>query len=93
MVNKFAGEQTIRSVSMVMNLLTTTITFVSIIVLLWAVNPWIVVLIIFTTFPAAWITYKQNNETFFRNLHWSEKRCDGHTLLWVDGRGKNTYRN
>ncbi len=54
MVNKFAGEQTIRSVSMVMNLLTTTITFVSIIVLLWAVNPWIVVLIIFTTFPAAW---------------------------------------
>ncbi len=30
MVNKFAGEQTIRSVSMVMNLLTTTITFVSI---------------------------------------------------------------
>ena len=73
MVNKFAGEQTIRSVSMVMNLLTTTITFVSIIVLLWAVNPWIVVLIIFTTFPAAWITYKQNNETFFRNLHWSEK--------------------
>ena len=73
MVNKFAGEQTIRSVSMVMNLLTTTITFVSIIVLLCAVNPWIVVLIIFTTFPAAWITYKQNNETFFRNLHWSEK--------------------
>ena len=73
MVNKFAGEQTIRSVSMVMNLLTTTITFVSIIVLLWAVNPWIVVLIIFTTFPAAWITYKQNNETFFQNLTWSEK--------------------
>lgn len=73
MVNKFAGERTIRSVSMVMNLLTTTITFVSIIVLLWAVNPWIVVLIIFTTFPAAWITYKQNNETFFQNLHWSEK--------------------
>ena len=73
MVNKFAGEQTIRSVSMVMNLLTTAITFVSIIVLLWAVNPWIVVLIIFTTLPAAWITYKQNNETFFQNLLWSEK--------------------
>ena len=77
MVNKFAGERTIRSVSMVMNLLTTTITFVSIIVLLWAVNPWIVVLIIFTTFPAAWITYKQNNETFFgifagqKKVRWS----------------------
>lgn len=92
MVNKFAGEQTIRSVSMVMNLLTTTITFVSIIVLLWAVNPWIVVLIIFTTFPAAWITYKQNNETFFRNLRWSEK---GAMVILYYGlmAEENTYRN
>ena len=87
MVNKFAGEQTIRSVSMVMNLLTTTITFVSIIVLLWAVNPWIVVLIIFTTFPAAWITYKQNNETFF-GIFTGQKKVRWSYSIMVDGRGK-----
>lgn len=73
MVNKFAGDQTIKSVSMAANLLTTLLTFISILILLWDVNPWIVVLIIATTFPAAWITYRQNNETFFQNLHWSEK--------------------
>lgn len=73
MVSKFAGDQTIKSVSKVMNLLTTGITFVSVLLLLWEVNPWIALMIVVTSFPAAWITYRQNNETFFKNLHWSEK--------------------
>ena len=73
MVNKFAGDKAIRSVSTVVSLFTTMITFISVLVLLWDVTPVIVGVILLTSFPAAWITYKQNDESFFWNMYWSEK--------------------
>lgn len=73
MVNRFAGDNAIKSVSVVFNLLTTLITFVSVLILLWKVNPLIVGAILITSFPAAWITYKQNDENFYWNMYWSEK--------------------
>lgn len=73
MVNRFAGDNAIKSVSVVFNLFTTLITFISVLILLWNVNPFIVVAILLTSFPAAWITYKQNDENFYWNMYWSEK--------------------
>lgn len=73
MVNKFAGDKAIRSVSTIISLLTTLITFITVLMLLWEVNPVIVGVILLTSFPAAWITYKQNDENFFWNMYWSEK--------------------
>lgn len=73
MVNRFAGDNAIKSVSVVFNLFTTLITFVSVLILLWNVNPLIVGAILITSFPAAWITYKQNDENFYWNMYWSEK--------------------
>jgi ABC-type multidrug transport system fused ATPase/permease subunit len=73
LVNRFAGDKAVRSVSMAVNLITTLITFISVLVLLLEVNPVIVGVILITSFPAAWITYKQNDEKFFWNMYWSEK--------------------
>ena len=73
MVNKFAGDRAIGSISMVMSLFTTFITFISVLILLWDVSPWIVAVILLTSLPAAWIAYKQNDASFYWNLNWSQK--------------------
>lgn len=73
MVNRFAGENAIKSISMVSGLFVTLLTFLSVLVPLWSVNPLIVVAVLVTSLPAAYITYKQNDENFYWNLLWSEK--------------------
>lgn len=54
------------------------ITFVSIFVVLYAFNPWIVALILITSIPAVILSYKQNDETFMATTRWTK---EGHLLI------------
>jgi len=73
LINRFAGDHAIGSISKAVSFFTVLITFLSVLLLLWQVNPVIVIVILITSLPAAWITYKQHDETFYSNMHWSEK--------------------
>lgn len=82
-VNQFANERLIESITTVMNLASTLITFISVLVLLWEINPYIVLLILVVSFPAAWLTYKQNQEQFFQELGWGETGAMVVHYFWI----------
>lgn len=69
---EFAKGSVIRSITEMIGLVALAITFISIFCVLWKVNKWVVLLIVLTSIIAAINTYRQQNETFFLNLHWSE---------------------
>lgn len=64
------SEQAAASVQNLISLLQQLITFVTITLALWVVNPWIVVCIIVTSIPAIILSYLQKDETFRSRVKW-----------------------
>lgn len=64
------SSQAASSMQNLISLAQKAITFVSITLALWAVNPWIVVCIIVTSFPAIILSYLQKDETFRSRIKW-----------------------
>ena len=64
------SSQAASSMQNLISLAQKAITFVSITLALWAVNPWIVVSIIVTSIPAIILSYLQKDETFRSRIKW-----------------------
>ena len=64
------SSQAASSMQNLIGLTQKAITFVSITLALWAVNPWIVVFIIVTSVPAIILSYLQKDETFRSRIKW-----------------------
>ena len=64
------SSQAASSMQNLISLAQKAITFVSITLVLWAVNPWIVVCIIVTSVPAIILSYLQKDETFRSRIKW-----------------------
>lgn len=64
------SQQAAASMQNLISLMQQAITFASITVALWAVNPWIVVCILVTSIPAIILSYLQKDETFRSRVKW-----------------------
>lgn len=64
------SEQAAASMQNLITLLQQAISFATITVALWAVNPWIVVCMIVTSIPAIVLSYLQKDETFRSRVKW-----------------------
>lgn len=64
------SQQAAASMQNLISLAQQAITFVSITLALWAVNPWIVVCILVTSIPAIILSYLQKDETFRARIKW-----------------------
>ena len=64
------SQQAAASMQNLISLMQQAITFASITVALWAVNPWIVVCILVTSVPAIILSYLQKDETFRSRVKW-----------------------
>lgn len=67
------SEQAASSVQSLITLLQKSITFVSLTLALWAVNPWIVICILVTSIPAVILSYLQKDETFRSRVKWMDE--------------------
>lgn len=70
------SEQAAQSMQNLIILLQKVLTFVSIALALWAVNPWIVFCILVTSIPAILLSYLQKDETFRSRIKWMEEGKD-----------------
>lgn len=70
------SEQAAQSVQSLLVLLQKVLTFLSITLALWAVNPWIVVFLLITSIPAVVLSYLQKDETFRSRVKWMEEGKD-----------------
>jgi len=59
-----AGERMANSVANLISLMQILVTFISVILMLWIVNPFIVLIIIITSIPAAILAYRQQDDNF-----------------------------
>ena len=72
------SSQAAQSVQSLIILLQKAVTFVSITLALWAVNPWLVVFILVTSIPAIILSYLQKDETFRARVKWMD---EGHNVI------------
>ena len=72
------SSQAAQSVQSLIILLQKAVTFVSITLALWAVNPWLVIFILVTSIPAIILSYLQKDETFRARVKWMD---EGHNVI------------
>lgn len=66
--NSYAGTRVAGSIQSIIGWLQMLITFVSVLVLLSGVSGWLVLLLVVTSIPAAWLSYTQRDETYIHNV-------------------------
>ena len=76
---KHTGGEMARSMSSIITLLQRFIAFIAASVALWAISPFIVVILYVTSIPAAVLAYLQQDETFRNRTKWME---EGHLSLF-----------
>ena len=69
----YAGEQVANSMQSILLWLQNGITFVSVFIVLFQVNSWIVVLLIVTCIPAVVLSYKQKDEEYMQKTKWMKE--------------------
>lgn len=68
-----AGKRVAESMQTVISILQDVVTFVSLIIILWAVDAWIVVILCATCIPAVILAGKQKDEEYLHNTKWTHE--------------------
>ena len=77
-IKQYGGEKTAGSISLMFSWIARLVSFVSVTVILWAVSPWIVIVLVVTCIPAVILSKLQQDETYqFRT-----KRMKEGLLTW-----------
>ena len=72
-VRQYGGEKTAGSVSLIFNWAAGIVAFISVTAILWAVSPWIVIVLVVTSIPAVILSNLQKDETYrFRTKQMKE---------------------
>ncbi len=67
-INSYAGSRVASSIQSILSWLQLLVTFVSVFVMISAVNVWIALILLLTSIPAAILSYKQRDETYVHNV-------------------------
>ncbi len=68
-----AGKRVAESMQTVISILQDAVTFVSLIIVLWAVDAWIVLILCATCIPAVILAGKQKDEEYLHNTKWTHE--------------------
>ena len=79
-VKQYGGEKTAGSVSLIFGWAAGIVSFVGITAILWAVSPWIVLILIVTCVPAVILSGLQKEETYRSRTKWMK---EGRFTLWL----------
>jgi len=72
-VKQYGGERTAGSVSLIFGWVAGLVSFAGIAVILWSVNPWIVVILVVTCVPAVVLSMLQQDETYRSRTKWMKE--------------------
>ena len=72
-IKTYGGDKATGSISLILGWLAKTISFVSVAVILFTVNPWLVAALIGTSVPAAVLSLLQKDETYRRRTKWMKE--------------------
>ena len=72
LVTQYSADRTAGSISMVFSFISGLISFFSIVFILFAVSPWIVLILVATCIPAALLSLLQQDETYHRRTKWNK---------------------
>jgi len=85
------GSRMAESIASLISLLQILVTFVTVVIVLWDVNPLIVVLIIITSIPAAVFAYKQQDDNFRNRTRLIEEGRMAISIFYTTSGGSYRY--
>ncbi|MCL2159655.1 MAG: ABC transporter ATP-binding protein/permease [Oscillospiraceae bacterium] len=79
-VKQYGGEATAGSISLVFGWAAGIVSFFGVTAILWAISPWIVLILILTSVPAVILSNLQKDETYRNRTKWMK---EGRFTLWL----------